>query len=122
MAETFEPFYDWRVEPRLMIKGITALCALLCCAFFQTLCAQTTPSSGGVFTNDATARTSPSPKQTSSPRSRSSATNAPSLGAATNVSYKIPVARIIEFPVPLTPAATVAVANSKNPMAAFARA
>jgi hypothetical protein len=50
---------------------------------------------------------------------RSATTNAPPL---TNAPYKMPENRILEFPVPLSRAARIAAANSKNPPAEFAKA
>lgn len=49
-------------------------------------------------------------------------TNAPAAAAPlTNAPYKMPEGRILEFPVPLTPAARTSVLNSKNPVVEVAR-
>lgn len=64
---------------------------------------------------------SAAPTQVSSTTNGTNAASPAGLANFTNAQYRIPEVRILEFPVPLTPAALTSVANSKNPVVEFAR-
>jgi hypothetical protein len=104
-----------------MSQRSALLWSLLSSAFINSLCAQTRTVPALESTNIIPAQNDV-PTNASAPRSRSKTPRGPSGSAATNAPYRIPAGRLLEFPVPLTRAALVSVANSKNPVVEFARA
>jgi len=73
-------------------------------------------------TNTASPQNGRQRNRPSTKANKRAVTNAPASSASTNAPYKIPAGQILEFPLALTQAASIAVANSKNPMVDFARA
>jgi len=73
-------------------------------------------------TNQSTATNAPIFRANTNGAGASSAESLTNSTPTTNAPYKIPPNRILEFSVPLTPAARLAIANSQNPPIDFARA